>query len=42
MAVLWKTAKEWQDENPENKGNIIQDYANVIATGLPGRLKTIS
>jgi len=22
MAVLWETAKEWRDENPDDKGHI--------------------
>jgi len=28
MALFSKTAKEWRDENPKEKGNI-RDYANV-------------
>ena len=28
MALFGKTAKQWREENPENKGNI-RDYANV-------------
>lgn len=28
MALFGKTAKEWRDENPEDKGNI-RDFANV-------------
>ncbi|MBN2861849.1 MAG: KilA-N domain-containing protein, partial [Bacteroidales bacterium] len=28
MALFGKTAKQWRDENPEEKGNI-RDYANV-------------
>ena len=28
MALFGKTAKQWQDENPTEKGNI-RDYANV-------------
>jgi hypothetical protein len=42
MVLFEKNAKEWQDENPDNKGNIIRDFATGIATGLPGRWKTIS
>lgn len=28
MALFGKTAKQWRDENPKEKGNI-RDYANV-------------
>jgi len=28
MALFGKIAKQWRDENPEDKGNI-RDYANV-------------
>jgi hypothetical protein len=28
MALFGKTAKQWRDENPDEKGNI-RDYANV-------------
>ena len=28
MALFGKTAKQWREENPEQKGNI-RDYANV-------------
>ncbi len=35
MALLGKTAGQWRDENPGEKGNI-RDYAKCVAAGLPG------
>ena len=41
MALFGKTAKQWQDENPNKKGNI-RDYANVSQLVCLANLETLN
>lgn len=41
MALFGKTAKQWRDENPENKGNI-RDEANVSQLVCLANLETLN
>jgi len=41
MALFGKTARQWRDENPEDKGNI-RDYANVSQLVCLANLETLN
>jgi hypothetical protein len=41
MALFGKTAKQWQDENPDQEGNI-RDYANVAQLVCLANLETLN
>jgi len=41
MALFGKTAKQWRDENPGEKGNI-RDYANVSQLVCPANLENLN
>jgi len=41
MALFGKTAKQWQDENPDKKGNI-RDEANVSQLVCLANLETLN
>jgi len=41
MALFGKSAKQWRDENPENKGNI-RDHANVSQLVCLANLETLN
>ena len=41
MALFGKTAKEWRDENPSNKGNI-RDYATIEQLVVLSNLESLN
>ncbi len=41
MALFGKTAKQWRDEHPDQKGNI-RDYANVAQLICLANLETLN
>jgi hypothetical protein len=41
VALFGKTAKQWREENPEEKGNI-RDYADVSQLVCLANLETIN
>jgi hypothetical protein len=41
MALFGKTAKQWRDEHPDQKGNI-RDYANVAQLVCLANLETLN